>query len=289
MTIREALAEGRRRLKDAPPRSHVETPELDASVLLAEALQTTRERLYARLPDPLGPASCDLYLRFLAHRAAGLPVSYICRRKEFFGLTFVVGPGVLVPRPDTEVLVERALALAEPAWRVHDCCTGSGCVAIALKHTRPDLEVSASDISGEAAGYFRENCRTILGAQLPFQESDLLGSVGETFDLITANPPYLSGTEAGRLADQGWPEPVLALDGGPSGIELPLRVLEEAPRHLAAGGVLAMEADYRQIPVLAERMRADGWRDISTHRDLAGLDRVVVGWRPGARADRRPD
>jgi release factor glutamine methyltransferase len=288
MTIREALAEGRRRLTDAPDRAHVETPELDASVLLAEALGTTREKLYAGLPDTVGATVCRRYLRLIKNRVEGLPVSYICRRKEFFGLTFTVGPGVLVPRPDTEILVEAALSLAELSWRVHDSCTGSGCVAIALKYSRPDLDVSASDISDQAAGYFGENCRCILGTSLVFSQSDMLAGVEGPFDLITANPPYLSAAQVRRLTAQGWPEPALALDGGPTGPELVLRLLAEAPSRLVPGGFLAMEADAEQVSVLADRMRIEGWTRVVVHKDLAGLDRVVVGRRPGEVPRGRP-
>ncbi len=272
MTVREALLQGHRRLADCG----VETPQLDASLLLAEALGVGgREQLLARLPDGVDEAALGRYRDLLARRAQGAPVSYIRGRKEFYSLEFAVGPGVLVPRPETELLVERALALAAPCARLHDACSGSGCVAVAVSRARPDLDVSASDVSTEAAAFFGINCRRLLGRSLHFVLSDLLGSVTGPFDLITANPPYLRDAEVRAMKARGWPEPALALAGGPDGLSVARRLLPQARSRLAAGGWLLLEADPWQMDALEGSLLEQGFGDPRRLRDLAGAERVI--------------
>jgi release factor glutamine methyltransferase len=276
MTVREALREGHLRLGAGG----IETPQLDASLLLAEALGVGRERLLASLPDEVGPDALARYRAFVERREGGQPVSYIRGRKEFYGLVFAVGPAVLVPRPETELLVERALALAGPGARLHDACTGSGCVAVAAAHERPDLDVSASDISEAAAAVFMRNCSALLGRALQFTLSDLLDRVTGAFDLITANPPYLRDAEVARIKNRGWPEPALALAGGPDGLDLARRLIETAPQRLSSRGALLLEADPEQMPALEAALRARGFSDAARHADLAGLERIIEArWR----------
>ncbi len=277
MTLREALRQGQSRLADRG----IETPQLDASLLLAEALGLGgREQLLSRLPEPVDEEALGRYLALLARRAGGEPVSYIRGRKEFYSLSFAVGPGVLVPRPETELLVERALALAAERARLHDACTGSGCVAVAVSRTRQDLEVSASDISAEAAALFELNCRSLLGSVLRFWQSDLLAGVRGSFDLITANPPYLTDCQTRQLKAAGWPEPELALAGGPDGLEVARRLIAQAPGRLAAGGWLLIEADPWQMDELERSLRDAGFGDVRRSRDLGGYERVIEARRP---------
>lgn len=272
MTVREALRQGQLRLAGCG----TETPQLDASLLLAEALGLGgREQLLAQLPEDVGEAALGRYHDLLARRAQGQPVSYLRGRKEFYSLEFAVGPGVLVPRPETELLVERALALAGPCARLHDACTGSGCVAVAVSRTRPDLQVSASDVSPEAAAVFAVNCRRLLGRPLPFFASDLLAGVPGSFHLITANPPYLRDDDARRLKARGWPEPELALAGGPDGLEVARRLLPQARDRLEPGGWLLLEADPWQMDRLECSLLEHGFGDVARSRDLAGAERVI--------------
>ena len=186
MTVGHALSRGRQRLFYA----EVDTPLLDAAVLLSEALGTSKERLLSSLPDPLAREGWDRYSGLLDRRCAGLPVSYIRRKKEFFSREYYVDERVLVPRPETEVLVEEALRLLETFpqdARVHDACTGSGCVAIALKHSLPELKVSASDKSREALQVAALNARRLLPtARIRLFRSDLLARVPGRYDLIVA-------------------------------------------------------------------------------------------------------
>jgi len=278
-TVRELLTQGYRKLFLA----EVDTPFLDAAVLLAFAMGVSKEKVLASLPDPVDEES---ELRFQTHlntRAAGMPVSYIRRTKEFFGLDFYVDERVLVPRPDTETLVEKVLELrrADPQMRdVHDACTGSGCVAIALKHAAPELRVSASDISAAAAEVFGMNADRLLGGRsLPFRLSDLLQDLTEEFDVITANPPYLRDDEVDGMVKIGWPEPPLSLRGGADGTQVTARLIRSAPSRLRPGGWLVLEAAPDQFLKLFAIMDQAGFRHIEVDRDLAGRQRVISGRR----------
>jgi release factor glutamine methyltransferase len=302
MTVREALREG------AAALAGTETPFLDASLLLADSLGTDTTTLLASSPDAVGDTALDRYRSGLASRAVGLPVAYILGCKEFWGRKFKVDGRVLVPRPDTETLVEAALesgdailagrASREPALRVHEACTGSGCVAISLAADRPAWSVSASDLSEDALEVARLNAAALLdpgrpGGPLGFLRSDLLSAVSDRaaddvaggtecalFDLIIANPPYVPRQEAEGLLTLGWSEPLMALDGGDDGLDMIRRLLPQAARALAPGGALLVEADGTQAEAVAELFRASRFVDILALRDLGGRPRVTSGRMP---------
>jgi release factor glutamine methyltransferase len=275
MTVGHALNQGKTLLFYA----EVDTPMLDATVLLSEALGTSKERLLASLPDPLEPEGWYRFRGFIDLRCAGLPVSYIRKKKEFFSLEFHVDERVMVPRPDTEILVEEALRTLRQnlrAKRVHDACTGSGCVAIALKHGIPELKVSASDISSEALKVAADNARRLLPkVRIRLYRSDLLAGVTGRYDLITANPPYLTDLEVENLKKVGWPEPGLALQGGGDGTDLLRRLIRQSPRKLSPCGHLLLEAAPQQMAGLARELADHGFKEISVFADLAGRDRVI--------------
>jgi release factor glutamine methyltransferase len=190
---------------------------------------------------------------------------------------------VLVPRPDTETLVEKALQVvrADPRLRrVHDACTGSGCIAVALQHTLPALEVSASDISERALEVAAMNADRLLGAggsDFGTFRSDLLESVPGTFDIIASNPPYLRDDEVSDLRKLGWREPELALAGGKDGTVLAQRLIRSAPSRLRTGGWLVLEAAPLQITRLFAFMDQAGFHSIDVENDLAGGNRVIAG------------
>jgi release factor glutamine methyltransferase len=163
--------------------------------------------------------------------------------------------------------------------RIHDACTGSGCVAIALATELPGRVVTASDISDEAARVFELNCARLLGRQLPFFRSDLLAGTPGPYDLVTANPPYLSDGEADDLAKVGWPEPDLALRGGSDGTTLAARLIGEAAGRVGTGGWLCLEAAPPQMNRLAALMDAAGFIHVEIARDLGGRERVISGRR----------
>lgn len=305
MTARDALREGARILgaaRDAEGEGS-ETPFLDASLLLADILGMDRARLLASGPDELGPEAEARYRAALAERASGRPVAYILGRKEFYGRSFLVDERVLVPRPDTELLVEAALAagdalaagLAEGrgaaaeggprALRLHEACVGSGCVAVSLCLERPGWEVSASDISKEALAAAARNAAVLVpedrpGGPLLLLESDLLSGVPGPFDLVVANPPYVPSREADRLLGKGWGEPRLALDGGEDGLDPYRRLVPEAAARLSPGGFLLLEAGEEQAEELRSLLGAAGFEAVRTLEDLAGRPRVTEGRKP---------
>lgn len=276
MTVRDLLREGNDKLFYA----EVDTPYLDAVLLLSHAMGIRKERLLASLPEEAGDDDAGRFRHSLDRRCRGEPVSYILRRKEFFGLEFFVDGRVLVPRPDTEVLVEKALDLArrDPRIRdVHDACTGSGCVCIALQHGAPSLNLSASDVSPFVEEVFRGNALRLLGREIPFRLSDLLEGVEGPFHLITANPPYLSDKEVDDMGKIGWPEPEISLRGGADGTVLPGKLIRRAAQRLAPGGWLALEAAPGQFLKLRALMDAAGFRDVEVTADLGGRERVISG------------
>ena len=278
MTLRQALSEGFGLLS----RAGVDTPVLDATVLLAEAMGVSKERLLADLPEEMADSPYAEFRRYLSMRLQGLPVSYIRRKKEFYGLELYVDERVLVPRPETETLVEIALELARASGgepRLHDACTGSGCIAVACSRSLAAIEASVSDISGAALEVCALNCRRHLGRELPSAVSDLLSGVTGPFDLLTANPPYLTDAELEAMRSARWPEPELALAGGPDGTDLARRLIREAPGLLSAGGSLVMEIAPAQAAALSADMERARYRDINVHPDLSGRDRVISGRR----------
>lgn len=284
MTVRSLLTRG----YDTLFYAEVQTPLLDAVVLLAHAMQVAKEKLLASLPDEAAPEVEERFRGFIDLRCAGVPVSYIRRVKEFYGLEFYVDERVLVPRPDTEVLVEKVLQVvrADPRLRrVHDACTGSGCIAICLKHSAPELEMSASDISASALEVAAMNAERILGFPLPSFASDLLDSVPGSFDLIASNPPYLRDDEVEGLRKLGWREPELALAGGRDGTALAQRLIRAAPARLRPGGWLMLEAAPQQITKLFALMDQAGFHTIDVEKDLAGSSRVIAGRLPGGSAE----
>jgi release factor glutamine methyltransferase len=207
-------------------------------------------------------------------------------RKEFWGLDFMITPHVLVPRPDTEILVEAALNFLDRngkiPGKVLDLCTGSGAVAIAIKHQRPGLEVYGSDISGPALETARVNAGTLLpkGQEPAFFPGDLFSALDpkaswRAFSVITANPPYVASGDIAGLAPEVRQEPRAALDGGEDGLNIIRRIVKEAPDYLVPGGGLFLEADPRQMPAIAAMLQNRGYGDISVRKDLAGLDRVI--------------
>jgi release factor glutamine methyltransferase len=280
MTIREALREGAARLRSAG----VESPGLDAALLLAFVLKTTREKLLLMDAEALEDAGALGFERTLERRIGGECVAYILGTREFWGLDFVVTPDVLVPRPDTETLVEaalEALSRTEPPAVFLDLCTGSGAVAIALKHELPSLQAYAADISPKALAIARKNAERLLAGSLCFLEGDLFDPVPPIrFDLIAANPPYVPSAAIPLLPREVRLEPLTALDGGEDGLDLIRRIVEGSPAFLRSGGRLIMEADPRQMPAIALILEKKGYRDIRLRQDLSGLDRAIEGALP---------
>lgn len=276
MTVKDTLGYGFHFLEDLK----IETAMLDSTVLLAEALGISKEKLFVVMNDPMDQEARERYLSFLLSRKKGVPVSYIRKRKEFFGLDFYVDHRVLVPRPDTEILVEAVLELLEQHKglnRLHDVCTGTGCIPIALKKNAPSLEISASDISSEAGEVFFMNCRNLLGKPLPFILSDLFENITGKMDIITANPPYIPNKEYDGMKSRNWPEPELALRGGEDGLDVTSRLIREAPVYLNSPGYLFIESAFDSMEKLRYIMKEEGFEEIRVLKDLASKDRIITG------------
>ncbi len=275
-TVRDALVEGTRRLAE------VETPFLDAALLLSHALGVSKEKLLASYPDEMPLSAVNEYNNYLTKRLAGYPVSYIRRKKEFFGLPFYVDERVLVPRPDTETLVEKVLQHMESqnsALRILDIGTGSGCIAITLKHLHPQLQVTAADVSTSALKVCEINSRHLLSEPLQMIESDLFSHINETFDVIVSNPPYLKRSEVAEMEARHWPEPVSALDGGVDGLDTIRILINEGYDYLSRDGVMFLEAGIDQIQAIEELFRDRGYGQVAAYPDLSGRNRVVSGRR----------
>ncbi len=289
MTVKSALREGYSILFYA----EVDTPMLDATVLLAEAMSFTKEELFASFPEEIDATSYERFKGFVDLRCKGIPVSYIIKRKEFYGIEFYVDDRVLVPRPDTEILVEEAISILKK-WlsggkilsnrdnlnspRLLDLCTGSGCIAISIKANIDDVEIHASDISAGSKEVFEINETRILGdRKIPFFLSDLFKNLSGRYDIIVSNPPYLTDREVENLTKIKWVEPEIALKGGADGTDIAVSIIEDAPHYLNRGGYLMLEAAPQQMTKLWAVMSAAGFSDMYIRRDLGKRERVICG------------
>jgi release factor glutamine methyltransferase len=262
------------------------TARLDAELLLAEALGFDRIKLIVEAERPLAEGELGRYRELIKRRRNGEPIAYILGRREFFALPFRVDQRVLIPRPDTELLVEIALngtRALDLYGRMLDLCTGSGCVAVAFAKDRPTWRVTGVDLSPDAAALARENARRAgVVHNVSVLEGDLFAPLPQAseFELITANAPYIpSGDIAGLDADVRDYEPRLALDGGADGLGIIRRVLAEAPRYLVPGGLIALEVGFDQAPAVSALFAEAGFVDIARAKDLARIERVVSGRR----------
>ena len=279
MRIRDALAWARERV------SYSETPGLDAEVLLAHALRTDRAWVLAHPERVLSEAEEAAYWNAIARRERGEPVAYLTGTKEFFGIELAVDRRVLIPRPETETLVERALAHLPGAGDervVMDVGTGSGAIAVAIAHARPGARVYATDTSAGALDVAQENARRVLGTsgRVAFVRGALLAGIDEPADVVCANLPYIPTAEFERLPKSVRDyEPWSALDGGADGLDAYRALLSDLAEHrerLSAGAVVLMECDPRQAAALAELARAKlAGASATIVKDLAGDERVV--------------
>lgn len=279
VTARQALVEAAAVLS----RAGIGSARLDAEVLLAEALGCAAARLLLEYDRPLDPRLLERFHALLARRGAGEPVAYIAGRKEFWSLDFAVKPAVLVPRPETELLVETALGLvaAMSRPRILDLGAGSGAIAVCLAKETPGAEIYATDISLDALAVARENARRNgVDEQIHFAAGDLFAPVDERrnfFDLIVSNPPYIrTGDLASLPRDVRDFEPRAALDGGPDGLDFYRRIIKGAPRRLAAGGFVLLEIGADMGEAVTRLFAGRGvYAPARIYKDLARKDRVV--------------
>lgn len=291
MTVREALLEGGKKLASASGSS-----SLDASILLAFTLRISKEKLLASYQDELSYEAYAEYQNALDERLHGKPIAYITGIKEFYGRNFKIDARVLIPRPETELLVEEALGFLrkralkvkpEDFLRIHDTCTGSGAIPITINlewklnfHLhKKELLVEASDISLDALSNAKENAEELC-AHIHFIESDLFSKAEGFFDLLSANPPYIPSSICNDIEKRNEGEPRLALDGGLEGLEPYKKLIPEAFIRLKDGGMLIVETGFDQKESVSDLFTQAGFTDIHCIEDYAGLQRIVKGIKP---------
>ena len=305
MTIGEILAEGKKLLSAPEGKTHIDTPYLDAALLLSKVLNIGREWLILKSNENISTLNREKYLCFLERRLAGECVAYITGYREFHNLLFTVDPNVLVPRPETETLIEAALEYID-SWndartqriknkqetyslQLLDLCTGSGAAAISLKKERPFLSVTASDISKEALETAGKNAKNLLDKEsddhhkdntilnIRFIHSDLFKKITGKFNIIISNPPYIPTEEIDDLLPEVKKEPLLALDGGRGGLEIIKKIISSAPGYMFSGGILLLESDPRQMSSVNDLLLNRGFINIKIYKDLATHNRVISG------------
>ena len=296
-----------RRGRDALEAAGVPEAELDARLLLEWVCGTDRSDLLAHGDRERSAGEQEEYERLIAGRKGRIPLQHLTGVQAFMGLEFAVDGHVLVPRQDTEVLVEEALRNLHDGMRILDMCTGSGCILISLLHYSNDCRGVGADISGEALAVARGNAERLLGAsacawmrdgtevldgcgaddppcaedrqgRISLIESDLFDGIEGRFDIIVSNPPYIrSGEIPGLMPEVREHEPVLALDGGEDGLAFYRRILEGCRAHLCGGGMLFLEIGYDQGEAVSGLLEEAGFLEVAVVKDYAGLDRVVWG------------
>lgn len=295
-----------RRGRDALEAAGVPEAELDARLLLEWVCGTDRNDLLAHGDRERSAGEQEEYERLIAGRKGRIPLQHLTGVQAFMGLEFAVDGHVLVPRQDTEILVEEALRNLHDGMRILDMCTGSGCILISLLHYSNDCRGVGADISGEALAVARGNAERLLGAsacawmrdgtevldgcgadlacaedrqgRISFMESDLFDGIEGRFDIIVSNPPYIrSGEIPGLMPEVREHEPVLALDGGEDGLDFYRRILEGCRAHLCGGGMLFLEIGYDQGEAVSGLLEEAGFLEVAVVKDYAGLDRVVWG------------
>ncbi len=273
--ISTALAEATARLR---PLS--DSARLDAEILMAMALDVSRSYLFTHPEDSLDPAAVGRYAAFLERRCSGEPMAYITGEKEFWSLPLMVSPATLVPRPETELLVERALREVprRAPFRVLDLGTGSGAIALAIAKNCSNSDVVATDVSAGALAVAQQNARQLEVANIEFLQGDWTEPVtGQNFDLIVSNPPYVNSDDPALQQLQY--EPLQALAAGADGLDAIRRISRGCLSLLTAGQLLMLEHGARQEAGVAVILAEDGWTVVECLSDLAGRPRVTVAQR----------
>ena len=278
MTYRECYEQGCRTLQAAG----IEEAALDARLLLEAVCGTDRNDLLVHGEQPVAPEAEEKYLNWIRQRAEHIPLQQLTGEQDFMGLTFAVNEHVLIPRQDTEILVEEVLKELHDGMRVLDMCTGSGCILLSLLHYSNDCEGLGVDLSAEALEVAGRNVLKVLTPEKAehahFLQSDLFEKVEGKFEIIVSNPPYIASAEVEKLMPEVRNhEPRMALDGTEDGLYFYRRIIEEAGKHLVSSGMLFFEIGYDQGQAVSELMRTEGYCEVQVVQDYAGLDRVVLG------------
>ena len=252
----------------------VESPRLNAEHLLAHVMGVKRLELYLQFDRPLGEKERAPLRELVRNRGTGIPLQHLLGTVEFCGRVFKSDPRALIPRPETEQLVERALTYG-PLTSILDVATGSGVIPISLSLERPESMVTATDISPDALSLARENASLLGAERILFHQSDLMPPGEERFDLITANLPYIPSGEIAGLSREVRHDPILALDGGADGLDLVRRLIPLASARLAPGGHLLLEIGAGQSEAVTALLAGHNYRDIAALPDYQGVLRFV--------------
>lgn len=280
-SIHEALIDATQKLKQV----NIETPRLDAEVILAHQLNWKRLDLITRSNEILDREQQNTYSNKIEQRVLGVPVQYITGKQEFMGLDFNVSPDVLIPRPDTEVLIEAAIEEANAMklpLNIVDIGTGSGAVALSLAHFIKDSQVHTIDISPRALEVAKGNAvKLSLQEQVSFYLGDVFSPLGEEFigkvDLLVSNPPYIPKDDIPKLQREVGYEPALALDGGLDGLDFYRRLIKEGQKFLSSQGRILFEVGHDQAQIVADMLRnCEIFKYVIIKKDLAGIERVVI-------------
>ena len=273
MNYKEAMALGEKALNVAG----ISEAKNDAWLLLAYTCKIDHTFYYMHLNDDISEEELREYENIIKKRAERIPLQYITGEQEFFGLPFKVDSGVLIPRQDTETLVEEAIKNARPGMKIMDMCTGSGCILISILKNVPDVQGFGFDISKKALQIARENAK-LNEVSAFFEKSDLFENVTEQYDMIVSNPPYIpTGDIVSLMPEVGQYEPIEALDGMEDGLYFYRKIVMEAKNHLKEGGILLFEIGCEQGQAVSSMMNYAGFTDVRVLKDLAHNDRIVIG------------
>ena len=276
MNYTEAFLMGMQKLKEA----EIGEAQLDARLLLEEVCGTDHNTLLCHGDREVSEAEEEQYRKALEQRAVHVPLQHLLGYQDFMGLRFQVNEHVLIPRQDTEILVEEAMRYLHDGMRILDLCTGSGCILLSLLHYSNDCEGTGVDISKEALQVAALNAE-LLGIKADFLKSDLYEKVTGKFDLLVSNPPYIERKVIPTLMEEVREyDPYIALDGGEDGLDFYRRIIGGAQDYLKRGGQILMEIGSGQAQAVSELLREAGFKESDVCRDFAGLDRVVSGRLP---------
>ena len=264
--------------KEQLQKAGITEAELDARLLLEFICHTDRNALYAHGDQEIEEEKMQDFLQLIEKRAVHIPLQHLTGEQNFMGLDFLVNEHVLIPRQDTEILVEEIMRDLHDGIRILDLCTGSGCILLSLLHYSNDCSGVGVDVSEDALAVARQNADRLAEKQAVFIQSDLFEKVEGSFDLIVSNPPYIRSQEiAGLMPEVREHEPHLALDGKDDGLHFYREIIKGAMPHLKRGGQLFFEIGYDQGEAVQALLAANGYTEIAVVKDYAGLDRVVYG------------
>lgn len=273
MTFREAICFGEEKLNSAG----IEDAKHDAWLLLTFICKIDRTFYYVHMDEDMSVEQVTEYESILSKRAEHVPLQYITGEQEFMGIPFRVNDAVLIPRQDTETLVEEALKVIRPGMKVLDMCTGSGCILISILKNIVDVEGYGYDISKQAINVAKENAK-LNHVNVTFERSDLFEDVSDTFDVIVSNPPYIpTDVISDLMPEVAMYEPMQALDGKEDGLHFYRRIIADASKYLKPDGKLLFEIGHDQGESVPKLMKDAGFKEVRVIKDLAGNDRVVIG------------